>query len=78
MYTLNEHEFDTKLEELLTTKQAANIFGLTKKCLEKWRGDGNGPKFIKISGRCIRYCPSHILDFLESRLRTNTSQQEVS
>lgn len=32
---------------LLDTRQAAEMLGLSPKCLERWRGEGSGPAYIK-------------------------------
>lgn len=40
--------------ELLTTEQAAKIYGLSQSTLRKWRCVGNGPRFTRI-GRAVRY-----------------------
>jgi len=69
---------DLNLESLLTTKETAKIFGLKTKTLEGKRSSGEGPTYVKLSERCVRYRPSDVRDYIESRLRANTSQQEVS
>lgn len=38
----------------LTTKETAELLGCSTAALERWRGNGGGPKFIRIGNR-IRY-----------------------
>ncbi len=40
---------------LLTEKEAAPILRTSIRTLQKWRVNGNGPPFIRISARAIRY-----------------------
>lgn len=59
---------------LLTEQQAAEYLGgLTPKALQAWRVRGGGPPFLKI-GRLIRYRESDLHSWLESRIRTSTSE----
>jgi len=59
---------------LLTEGQAAEILNLTRRALQSWRVQGRGPKFVRISGACIRYRQEDLSDWIESRLRTSTSE----
>jgi len=52
---------------------AANFLGVTKRALQNWRCSGKGPKFVRISSRCIRYRKRELCEFAEERLRQNTS-----
>jgi len=53
---------------LMTTKEVAKILGVTVNYLEKQRCYyGNGPKYIRISKRVIRYRMSDIDDYLDKR-----------
>ena len=61
------------VESLLTERQASALLGVTIRCLQAWRYRGGGPRFIKISNRCVRYRPSDLQQFIEDRVRTSTS-----
>jgi len=54
-------------------KKAAALLGLSPKTLQKYRIAGGGPKFVHVSGRCIRYRLCDIKVWQESRLRESTS-----
>lgn len=61
------------LEHLLTTEQAADVLGTTRRTLEAWRCVGAGPVFVKLRGRLVRYRPSDLEAFITVGARTNTS-----
>jgi predicted DNA-binding transcriptional regulator AlpA len=61
---------------LLDERAAAALLGLTPRCLQSWRHRGSGPKFCRISARCVRYRPADLAAWAEARLRTSTSDRE--
>ena len=60
-------------DALLTEREAADFLGVTARCLQAWRYRGGGPKFVRISSRCIRYRKSDLVEWVEERLRSSTS-----
>ena len=50
-------------DTLLTPNQAAELLGVTRITLARWRKEGNNLPFIRMGGR-IRYRRSHIEDWL--------------
>lgn len=66
------------LEELINEDQAAKALGVTKRALRNWRVRGGGPKYVKVSSRCIRYRRRDLLDWTEARIRENTSDLGIS
>lgn len=58
---------------LLTEQEAAQAIGLTPRFLIERRRTGDGPPFVKISTRCVRYRPEDIRAWASERLRTSTS-----
>lgn len=50
----------------LTTEQVAKMIGLSVSALEKWRRQGKGPAFKRLSRRCVRYDPKVVLAWIES------------
>lgn len=42
-------------KNLMCTQEVATLLGLKKQTLEKWRSMGQGPKFVKLGNRAIRY-----------------------
>ncbi len=74
-----EHELLLRKEAaghgLLTTAQAAAFIGYTPRMLEARRVRGGGPKFVRISGRAVRYRIEDLNDWIEKRLVSNTAQR---
>jgi len=68
---------DQKLSEAnivqYSEKQTAKLLGLSPKTLQKLRIIGGGPKYVRISSRCIRYRAVDLQTWQESRLRESTS-----
>lgn len=60
---------------LLTTAEAASYINYTPRFLEARRIRGGGPKFVRISGRAVRYRLEDLNDWIESRLVSNTVQR---
>ena len=59
---------------LLTTKQAAQILGVSIAFLERDRWAGARVPFVKIGSRAVRYRHSDQLAYIESCLCQSTSQ----
>ena len=56
--------------KLMTEREAAEYLNVTTRCLQAWRyrDEGKGPRFIRISARCIRYRPEDLESFTQERL----------
>ena len=65
-------------DQLMRQEQAALILEVTPRCLENWRHRGGGPRWIQISTRCIRYRRSDLIQFIEERLKSNTTKCGVN
>jgi predicted DNA-binding transcriptional regulator AlpA len=59
--------------QLLKTKDAALILGLSKAFLERDRWAGAKVPFIKIGDRAVRYRLEDLHAYIESRTRKSTS-----
>ena len=59
--------------QLLDEHQVAAAYGLTERCLQKWRATGDGPPFVRISSRCVRYRVADLEAWVAARLRESTS-----
>lgn len=60
-------------DALLTEKDAARLLGLSIRFLQKHRSYGDGPPFVRISSRCIRYRRSDLKEWSGSRIATSTA-----
>jgi len=58
---------------LLTTEQAAARMGYAPKTLAEWRQTGEGPVFVRVSARSVRYRIEDLDRWAEERLRSSTS-----
>lgn len=61
------------MESSLPPSLAAAFCGLAPKTLDKKRVNGSGPKFVRISSRCVRYRVKDLIEWMEARVRTSTS-----
>lgn len=58
---------------LIDENRAAEFLGLTPRTLQAFRQRGGGPKFCRVSARCIRYRRIDLNAWNDSRLRKSTS-----
>lgn len=75
-------EFDMTLTEysenqLLAEKTAAKLLALSPRTLRNWRVQGNGPKFVKVSKRAIRYRYGDLIKWSELQTRSSTSDRGI-
>jgi hypothetical protein len=62
---------------LLKEVEAAAFLGVSPRALQKWRVNGRGPEFLRLSSRCIRYSRGDLLSWLEARVCRNTAEYGV-
>jgi predicted DNA-binding transcriptional regulator AlpA len=58
--------------ELLREAEAARRLGTSVRTLQKWRCNGKGPRFVRLS-RAVRYDPADLDTFIAVGRRTSTS-----
>ena len=61
------------LRLLLTEEEAAAALGFTSRFLQNRRQRGDGPRYVRISARAIRYRPEDLAEFAAKLVRTSTS-----
>ena len=61
---------------LLTTTQAADFLGISKRTLDGMRLSGRGPAYVKL-GSLVRYPATKLEEWLLSSLRKSTSDQKI-
>ena len=59
---------------LIPEADAATFLGFTPRCLQNWRYRGGGPRFLRISSRCVRYRRVDLREWSEDQLRANTTE----
>ncbi len=57
---------------LLTEEEAAELIGYTPRFLQARRLRGDGPRYVKVSARSIRYRPQDLEAWAAERLRSST------
>jgi predicted DNA-binding transcriptional regulator AlpA len=65
------------MESLLNQKQAAQVLGISVRTLERHRVAGTGPRWARL-GRLVRYRQSDLIAWVDSNLRSSTSEIVVS
>ena len=60
-------------EPLLRQSEAAQILNVSPRTLEAWRWRGGGPRYLRLTSRCIRYRRSDLETWERDRERQNTS-----
>jgi predicted DNA-binding transcriptional regulator AlpA len=68
-------EYSLKPDQLLSTEELAKHTNFTRRFWESRRITGDSPPFITISKRAVRYRWGDVCQWLNSRVRTNTSNQ---
>jgi len=59
--------------QLLNTKEASSYLGVSMAFLERDRWAGARIPFIKVGSRAVRYRPSDLESYLDSKVRRSTS-----
>lgn len=53
-------------DQLLTPKEVASICGVTPRTVGDWRQKGEGPPYVKLSSRVVRYRREDVLAWIAS------------
>lgn len=68
-----EHSPDY-LDCLIGQKEAAELICHSGRALQNWRSRGGGPKFVRISGRSVRYTRRDLFEWIDKNRVANTTQ----
>jgi predicted DNA-binding transcriptional regulator AlpA len=60
---------------VLTPEEAAKLLKVSISWLAKKRMSGDGPPYIQVSARSIRYAEVALIQWMKSRQRMSTSEQ---
>ena len=58
---------------LIAEKPAGVFLGVTSRKMQKWRQDGDGPPYVRLSARCIKYTRAQLKKYADERLWASTS-----
>jgi excisionase family DNA binding protein len=61
--------------KLLTPKEAAELLKVSLSWLAKARMRGDGPAYMKVGERAVRYSEAALLQWMKSRQRLSTSEE---
>jgi hypothetical protein len=59
--------------DLMTPTAVADRLGVSTKLLERWRGTGDGPAFVRLTRKTLRYRAADIEAFIAGRVRASTA-----
>lgn len=62
------------MDRLINETEAADFLGYTIRALQNWRVRGQGPRFIKVSARSIRYRRRDLIRWIEEHCFENTTE----
>ena len=62
------------MRTLLNANEAAEILGVSKATLAKWRCSGTGPSFVKLGLRRVAYQVHALEEFVSANNRQSTSE----
>ena len=71
-YLNNKDELDY-WHTLIDEREAAVFLDLTHRTMQAMRQRGDGPRYVVISSRCIRYRRENLKSYADQRVRTSTS-----
>lgn len=54
------------VDRLINQNEVASIIGVAPKTLERWRGNGTGPRFVRVGGRLARYRFSDVMAYVSN------------
>ena len=52
---------------LLTDVELAELLGASLQTIRNWRWRGDGPRYVKLGGRMVRYRPEDVRAFIEGK-----------
>lgn len=55
-------------------KAASRFLGVTPRYMQARRQKGGGPRFVRLSGRCIKYRRIDLKEWAEAHLRSSTAE----
>ena len=58
---------------LINEKAAADFLGLKDRTMQKMRQRGDGPRYVLISSRCLKYRRADLREWAEARMRKSTT-----
>lgn len=64
-------------DALMPPQQAADFLGVSLRFLEKKRHQGDGPEYVRLSHKLVRYRRGSLIDYARARTFSSTSEESV-
>jgi predicted DNA-binding transcriptional regulator AlpA len=71
--TLSDDHSAPDGRELLRPVEVARLLGVSTRVLEVWRTFGRGPRFARLTARCVRYRRADVTAWVESRIKSGSA-----
>ena len=68
MNRYNQADLTSNVRLYLTAIEAAERLGVTDKTLDRWRIEGEGPKFIQVGKKKIGYREIDLIEYIDSNV----------
>lgn len=65
-----------EMPDVMDTKQLSKVLGVPVPTIATWRHNGNGPRFLRLGGRVIRYRKTDVLRWIASSVVETTGETE--
>ena len=67
----------TQHPDILPDERAsAEALDVTPRAMQEWRRRGTGPRYVRISSRCIRYRPDDLREWVADRMLESTAAED--
>lgn len=66
------------LDALITEEDAAQFLRHDIRTIQRWRYEGGGPIFVRVSRNSVRYRRRDLISWTEARLVASTSQKSAA
>lgn len=63
-----------EMQKLLTPAAVSELLGVAERTLERWRITGEGPRYVKLTRKVVRYLADDVATFVAERVKANTAQ----
>jgi hypothetical protein len=74
----NAHPTSWHPDDLLTSSELAGSLKISERTPENWRLNGAGPPFIRVGGRRVLYRWRDVLEYLEARRFSSTTEEQTA
>lgn len=77
METQENNQLSLAQNKFMNEKETALMLGFSQRTLQNWRHSGQGPKYLRVNRRVIRYRLSDVQSWVDSRIRESTATENL-